>query len=140
MTDPVVVRVAASRDLEAVLAVWQAAEAEPSVTDDLEGLQALVAHDPDALLVAEVGGEVVGTLIVGWDGWRASLYRLAVVPTHRRQTIAARLVHEAEQRLRGRGARRITAIVVETHEPAVAFWMAAGYEQQSERLRFVKNG
>ena len=40
----------------------------------------LLARDSDALLVAESEGNCVGTLIVGWDGWRCHLYRLAAEP------------------------------------------------------------
>ncbi len=41
---------------------------------------------------------VVGTLIVGWDGWRCHLYRLAVDRTVRRSGIAGTLVAEARRR------------------------------------------
>jgi hypothetical protein len=46
-------------------------------------------------------------------------------------------VHAAEQRLRGLGARRIAAIVVDDHDPALAFWAAAGYDL-APHVRFTK--
>jgi ribosomal protein S18 acetylase RimI-like enzyme len=69
---------------------------------------------------------VVGTIIAGWDGWRANVYRLAALPSARRRGIALRLVAEAERRLAAKGARRISAIVMSEHDPAVALWLAAG--------------
>ena len=97
-------------------------------------------RDPEALLLAETEeGEIVGTLIVGWNGWRGTFYRMAVDPAHRRQGFATALVRAGEERLRALGARRLDAIV-ETHEPgAMAFWASAGYELQSSRSRYVKN-
>jgi predicted MFS family arabinose efflux permease len=44
----------------------------------------LLNADPEALLVAEVDGVVVGSLIAAWDGWRGSFYRLAVSGLPRR--------------------------------------------------------
>ena len=90
-------------------------------------------------MVAEPGGEIVGSLIAGWDGWRATFYRLAVDPAHRRHGLATALVRAGEERLRALGAHRLNAIV-ETHKPgAMAFWASAGYELQTARSRFVKN-
>jgi ribosomal protein S18 acetylase RimI-like enzyme len=109
------------------------------VTDDLESLGALLAHDPRGLLLAEVGGDVVGSLIAVWNGWRGSFFRLAVHPQHRRRGIATRLVSEGERRLRARGACRLDAIVASEDIVATGLWRALGYERQNERARFVRN-
>jgi ribosomal protein S18 acetylase RimI-like enzyme len=133
------IRSATSFDVSSVLDVWSLADAEPTVTDDAASLRALLNREPDGLLVAEHDGEVIGTLIATWDGWRGHFYRLAVLPEHRRLGIASSLVAEAERRLESRGARRVNAIVVESDKRATAFWAAAHFEMQSNRLRFVKN-
>ena len=75
-------------DVEAVLDFWLRAEASPSSTESAEDVRGLLERDPEALIVAETGGGIVGTLVVGWDGWRATFYRLAVDPTHRRHGLA----------------------------------------------------
>ena len=94
------------------------ADAVVSRTDDADALRALVQHDAAALVVAEDGDVVVGSVICAWDGWRGSIYRLAVAPTHRRRGLGQRLVAEAEARLAARGARRLAAIVVDGDDPA----------------------
>jgi ribosomal protein S18 acetylase RimI-like enzyme len=131
------IRAAREADLAEVLRLWRRASAEPSHTDDVGSLAGLLAHDPGALLVADGGGGLVGSVIAGWDGWRGSVYRLVVAPSHRRTGLGRRLVTEAEGRLSERGAVRMQAIVVQTHGPAVGFWRASGWEEQVERLRFV---
>jgi ribosomal protein S18 acetylase RimI-like enzyme len=133
------VRTAEPDDVRAVLAVWRRADAEPSVTDDARSVRRLLENDAQSLLVAEMEGAIVGTIIAAWDGWRGNLYRLAVVPEHRRRGIGRALVRRAEVGLRDRGALRLTAIAVEDDGHATGFWDAAGYERQSRRLRFVKN-
>jgi ribosomal protein S18 acetylase RimI-like enzyme len=139
---PLSFRSATVADAPAVIALWREAGAEPSHTDDVESVRRLIERDPAALMVAVDGGvggvRLVGSVIAGWDGWRGSIYRLAVVPSHRRCGLGGRLVRQAEERLADAGAVRCQAIVVETEGRAVAFWRASGWEQQSERLRFVR--
>jgi ribosomal protein S18 acetylase RimI-like enzyme len=125
-------------DIDPVLQLWARAQAEPTHTDDAESLRALIDHDRSALLVAEDRDSLVGSVIAAWDGWRGSVYRLVVAPTHRRLGLGGQLVATAESRLRAQGAVRMQAIVVETDAMATGFWQASGWEQQHHRLRFVK--
>jgi ribosomal protein S18 acetylase RimI-like enzyme len=132
------IRTAGLEDTPAVLDFWRDVTA-PTTTDDADGIAALLAHDPGALLVAESSGRIVGTVIAAWDGWRGSVYRIAVASQYRREGLARRLLDEAEQRLRSLGARRMHAIVVETDERAVGFWRASDWEHQTSQLRFTRS-
>lgn len=132
-------RPARHEDIDAVLRLWREASAVPSVSDDAASLGNLLDSDSHALLIAELDGQVTGSLIAAWDGWRASFYRLAVSPSHRRRGLARALVAAGEARLRALGARRLTALVDTGEEHALAFWTAAGYRAQRDRLRFVRD-
>ena len=68
-------------DVELVLQLWVESEAESTHTDNPESLSALLTHNPGALIVAEIGDRIVGSVIAAWDGWRGSVYRLAVSPS-----------------------------------------------------------
>lgn len=59
---------AAAADLPAVLDFWKAAAEGTSISDDLAGVERLHARDPRALLLARRDGELVGTVIAGFDG------------------------------------------------------------------------
>ena len=132
------IRPATRADAGAVLALWERARSlEASVPDDQEAVEAAVEHG--ALLVAEVAGEVVGTVIAAWDGWRGNIYRLAVAPEHRRRGLGLALVEAAEARLRAVGAPRVTALVAREEADAVALWRAAGYGDDAAISRYVKN-
>jgi ribosomal protein S18 acetylase RimI-like enzyme len=109
-------------DIPSVLVLWRAAEAIPSATDTEDALMRLVERDPDSLLLAEGGGRTIGSLIVAWDGWRGSFYRLAVHPDWRRRGIGTTLVRTGEDRLRSLGVERLTAIVANDEPLSVAFW------------------
>jgi ribosomal protein S18 acetylase RimI-like enzyme len=125
-------------DADAVLALWDRSGAEPTHTDDRDSLAALVAHDAGALIVAESDGLLVGSVIAAWDGWRGSIYRLVVDPSHRRRGLAVQLLQRAEARLSRAGALRLQAVVVASEPIATGFWNATGWELQRERLRFVR--
>ncbi len=132
------VREATGEDLDAVLGLWAASRSAIAVTDDRrEAVAGLV--DDRSLLVAEMDGEVVGALIAAWDGWRGNMYRLAVRPSLRRRGIAAELVAAGHERLRARGASRVTALVSREDEVAKALWRSAGYDEDGQIARFVRN-
>jgi ribosomal protein S18 acetylase RimI-like enzyme len=136
------IRPAEDADVPAVLALWARARSAIAQTEDTpETIAALRALAPDALLVAEDPrtGAVVGTLVAAWDGWRGNMYRLAVLPEHRRRGIAIALVREGERRLHARGARRVNALVGREEEAAPGLWRRAGYAGDETVLRFVRN-
>jgi ribosomal protein S18 acetylase RimI-like enzyme len=132
------IRSADSSDVTAVLALWRLAESEPTHTDDQENLSKLIEHDAEALVVAESQNRIVGSVIAAWDGWRGSIYRLAVLPGSRGQGLGRLLVAEAERRLSRQGALRLQAVVVATDAQATGFWRSGDWEEQVERTRFVK--
>lgn len=132
------IRHARYADIEAILALWQAAGAAPTVTDDASSIDRLIHRDRAAFFVADEDGALVGTLIAGFDGWRGHLYRMAVHPDFRRRGIARALADEAEEHLRSIGCKRISAMVLTEEEHAVEFWTACGYERQTNIGRFVK--
>jgi ribosomal protein S18 acetylase RimI-like enzyme len=133
------IRHAQDTDTEALLAFWaEAGENHSRPTDGAELIEALLARDPESLVVADADGRIVGTVIAGWDGWRAHLYRLAVAPDLRGHGIARLLMDRAEARLRALGAIRFDAMVLNENAAGAAAWTAMGYRPQEEWTRWVK--
>ena len=141
MTDEgIAVRRGRQADVPAVLDLWAQARSEHASTPDrIEDVERLVAESPAALLVAERNGEIVGALIAAWDGWRGNMYRLTVRDGHRRQGIGQALTRAGEDYLRQCGVRRVTALVAFDDEVAGAFWESAGYPQDHDIGRRVRN-
>jgi ribosomal protein S18 acetylase RimI-like enzyme len=127
-------------DAQAVLDLWTGARSEhASTADRLEDIEGLIGDSPAALLVAEREGEIVGALIAAWDGWRGNMYRLAVRDENRREGIGLALTRAGEDYLRQCGVRRVTALVAFDDEVAGGFWESAGYPQDREIGRRVRN-
>lgn len=133
------VRAATPADVDALLALWEvAAENDARPTDSRAAVEALLAHDPEACLVVELDGRLVGSVVAGWDGWRAHLYRLAVHPDARRRGLATLLLAAAEERLVALGATRLDAMVLQGNELGQSVWRAHGYAPQPQWRRWVR--
>jgi ribosomal protein S18 acetylase RimI-like enzyme len=138
IVDGVALRAAGVGDAERVLAFWAEAAKGRSVSDDLRGVTGMIERDPEALVLAERDGVLVGTVIAGFDGWRCHLYRLAVHPAHRRQGIGVALLAAAERRFTRLGGRRADAMVLNENAQGQGAWEAGGYTPQPEWTRWVK--
>ena len=137
MTD-LIIRSATPDDVTALLEFWKSAAEGTSISDDADGVGRLIARDAEAVIIAEQGGRMVGTVIAGWDGWRCHLYRLAVDPGSRRRGISGALLEAAEQRFTALGGRRGDAMVLEHNELGQWAWRAAGYAPEPQWRRWVK--
>ena len=131
-------RGASAADVDGLPAMWaEAAENDSRPADTLAAVTALLDRDPDAVILAEHDGELIGSIIAGWDGWRCHLYRLAVRPAWRRQGVGSALLGAAENRFKALGAR-IDATVLDSNDLGQDLWRASGYRKQDNWRRWVK--
>jgi ribosomal protein S18 acetylase RimI-like enzyme len=94
-----------------------------SKSDEPAEILKKLERDPDLFLVAEdESGEVIGTVIGGFDGRRGMMYHLAVVPQHRNKGVASLLVKELEARLRQKGCTRSYLLVLPSNQTAIDFY------------------
>jgi ribosomal protein S18 acetylase RimI-like enzyme len=133
------IRAAEVDDIAAILGFWSIARSSLATTDDDPRLlESLLATDSSSLFVAELEDAVVGTAIAAWDGWRGHIYRLAVLPAHRRRGIGRRLVDCGHEWLQEAGAQRVNVAVGENDPVPIAFWLAVGYSKDLEMARYAK--
>jgi ribosomal protein S18 acetylase RimI-like enzyme len=76
--------------------------------------------------VAEIGGEVVGTVMGGYDGHRGWVFSVAVSEAHRWRGIGT-LVSHLEATLAERGCLKVNLQVRASKARVVAFYEVLGY-------------
>jgi ribosomal protein S18 acetylase RimI-like enzyme len=132
-------RTACRADIDDLLVLWAvAAENESRPADTPAAIAVLLDRDPDAVIVADHDGDLIGSIIAGWDGWRCHLYRLAVRPDARRLGVGTALLAAAEERLTALGATRIDAMVLAANDLGQNLWRARGYTEHTDWRRWVK--
>ena len=141
MADDLKIRTMLLEELPSLLPFWVEAAAGESATDDITSINILLEEREDAILLAEIDGKIVGTVIAAFDGWRGNIYRLAVLPDYRNRGIARQLVQQAERKLAVQGAKRLVALASQHRETAAPFWdvMAnEGWRASHPRQRYAK--
>jgi ribosomal protein S18 acetylase RimI-like enzyme len=129
---------------------WSADSGFPSVIQrDHPGNGAFfnVDNPPDAFLVAELDGSVVGYIRLKpptrlpENAHVIQVQGLAVHPAARRRGIAAMLLTEAERRLRERGTQKLTLRVLSTNTAAISLYERLGFTREGVlRGEFIING
>ena len=128
------------RGLPAIRALWESMKTGVNVgrSDSPEEIAKRAALDPDLVLLAEVEGEIVGSIIGGFDGRRGMLYHLAVKREFRRQGIAAQLMDEVESRLRTKGCLKCYLLVMQGNDEAAHFYEQRGWNEMKTVRLFGK--
>jgi len=132
MTDTVTIEQFSMDDYAVVHVLWQRSGLEVRPSDGPDTALLKLTRDPGLFLVARsVDGRVVGTVMGGWDGRRAYVYRLAVAPDRRREGIADALMDELEARFRALGALKAKLQILVENETSKAFFAHRGYLLES---------
>src|ERR1700681_4572978 len=94
-------------DEVAVITLWEQCGLTRPWNDPRKDIRRKLALDPDKFLVRLMGDEIVGTIMVGYEGHRGWINYLAVAPDHRGQGHGRALMQEAERRLKESGCPKI---------------------------------
>ncbi|WP_271122329.1 GNAT family acetyltransferase [Dryocola boscaweniae] len=124
------IRVFRQEDFEEVITLWERCDLLRPWNDPEMDIERKLQHDADLFLVAEVGGEVVGSLMGGYDGHRGSAYYLGVHPEFRGRGIANALLSRLEKKLIARGCPKIHIMVREENDLVIGMYERLEYEQQ----------
>jgi ribosomal protein S18 acetylase RimI-like enzyme len=114
-------------DYDAVVRLWRAAGLTVKPSDTLPELRKLIDRNPGLFLVVEEDGVVAGTVIGAWDGRRAWIYHLAVLPDRQGGGIGRMLMDELERRLRAVGATKLNLLVERGNAGVADFYRKLGY-------------
>jgi len=118
-------------DFSQVITLWQ--NAGPGIhlrrSDSKAEIVKKLRRDPDLFLVAETAGQIIGSVLGGYDGRRGMVYHLAVDTTYRNKGIGAALMNELEKRMKQKGCIRSYLLVTRDNADAIRFYQHRGWEQ-----------
>jgi len=114
-------------DREALVALWSICELTRPWNNPHRDIDRKLARDGDNLLVLEEDNQLIGSVMVGYEGHRGWVNYRAVHPDHRRQGLGRLLMDEAERRLRDLGCAKVNLQVRASNETAREFYRQIGY-------------
>lgn len=125
-------------DEQAVVALWREVFGYKEARNDpATSIRRKLAVQRELFFVAQVEGELAGTIMAGYDGHRGWIYSLAVAPRFRRHGLGTALMRHAEKALIDRGCPKINLQVMPTNAAVVAFYQKLGYNVE-ERVSMGK--
>ncbi|UYA59105.1 Acetyltransferase YpeA [Pectobacterium sp. F1-1] len=122
------IRIFRQDDFEAVITLWERCDLLRPWNDPEMDIERKLNHDPDLFLVAEVNGEIVGSVMGGYDGHRGAAYYLGVHPDFRGRGIANALISRLEKKLIARGCPKIHLMVREDNDAVIGMYEKLDYE------------
>ena len=115
-------------DERAVVQLWTDCGLVVPWNNPRRDIQRKLRVQSEMFLVACSDGEVVGTVMAGYDGHRGWINYLAVDPQRRRAGIATRMMAEAEEVLRAAGCPKINLQVRSANMDVIEFYKRVGFE------------
>jgi ribosomal protein S18 acetylase RimI-like enzyme len=116
-------------DEAAVIALWERCGLTRSWNDPRRDIARKKAVQRDWFLVGTVDGQVVASVMAGYDGHRGGVNYLAVAPEARLKGAGRRLMAEVERRLEAAGCPKVNLLVRTSNTAVMAFYERLGYAQ-----------
>ena len=123
-----VIRPCEPADESMVIDLWQSCGLTTPQNDPRRDLETKLAFQPTLFFVADLSGQVVATIMAGYEGHRGWINYLAVAPAVQRQGLGRRLMEHAEARLRKLGCLKINLQVRSSNTRVIVFYQALGFE------------
>ena len=121
-------------DYDAVAALWHTISgfAIRSLDDSREGVEKFLSRNPGLSTVAEEDGRVVGAILCGHDGRRATLYHVCVEEPCRKRGIGKAMVVRCMKALQAEGINKVALIAFTHNDVGNAFWKEIGWTERQD--------
>ena len=122
-----VVRIYSAADQQAVIDLWDRCDLLRPWNNPVKDIARKRRANSEWLLVAVIRNQVVGSIMIGYEGHRGWINYLGVDPSLRRQGVGRRLMEHAEEILRKAGCPKINLQVRSANKQATDFYAGLGY-------------
>ncbi|MEM8875089.1 MAG: GNAT family acetyltransferase [Planctomycetota bacterium] len=114
-------------DQAKVVELWHVCDLVRPQNDPERDIARKLEVHPELFLVAERDGEIIGSVMAGYEGHRGWINYLAVAPGQRRCGLGRQLMNEAIRRLHALGCPKVNLQVRRSNAEVVAFYKAIGF-------------
>ena len=121
-------------DYDDVKALWLSIRgfAMRSLDDSREGVDRFLKRNPGLSTIAIEDGSVVGAILCGHDGRRATLYHVCVMEPYRKRGIGKAMVVRSMKALQEEGINKVALIAFTHNDVGNAFWKEIGWTQRED--------
>lgn len=121
------IEVFAEQHRQALIALWTECGLVVPQNDPDKDIDRKLQVGADLFLLGVLDGEVVASVMGGYEGHRGWINYLAVKPSHQRKGYGQAMMAAVETRLREKGCPKINLQVRSTNTAVIAFYDALGY-------------
>ena len=118
------------KDTENVIALWNECGLTRPWNDPNKDIIRKLGTQRDLFLVMELGGEIIGAVMAGYDGHRGSVNYLAISPNYQRNGYARQLMDKIEEELIKLGCPKINLLIRSSNIAVKDFYNEIGYSSE----------
>ena len=124
-----IIRPYADADQAQVVALWQICELTRPWNDPVKDIARKQQVRPEWFLVGELDGQVIASVMFGYEGHRGWMNYLAVAPQYQSKGYAQALIETGEALLLAAGCPKISLQVRSSNAKVIAFYQSLGFAQ-----------
>jgi len=124
-----IIRPYADADQAQVVALWEICELTRPWNDPVKDIARKQQVRPEWFLVGELDGQVIASVMFGYEGHRGWMNYLAVAPQYQSKGYAQALIETGEALLLAAGCPKISIQVRSSNAKVIAFYQSLGYAQ-----------
>ncbi len=114
---------------DAVIDLWRKCNLITPQNDPVEDIKKKTDFQPTWFLIGLLGGKVIGSIMVGYEGHRGWINYLAVMPGYQKQGYGRELVERAIEELTRLGCQKVNLQVRETNLSVIDFYKHLGFKE-----------
>ncbi len=103
-----------------------------SIDDSREGVEKFLKRNPGISVVAFEDQTLVGAILCGHDGRRATFYHVCVREQYRKRGIGKAMVIRCMETLHREGINKVALIAFTRNDVGNAFWRRIGWTQRQD--------
>ncbi|EAH9136162.1 GNAT family N-acetyltransferase [Campylobacter upsaliensis] len=123
------IRAMQEEDYEKVYALWCEIKGFGlrSIDDSFDNISTFLKRNPNLSAVAELEGEIIGSILCGHDGRTGGFYHVCVHKNHRKKGIAHEMTKFCLEALKKEKINKIALIAFKSNDLGNEFWRHYGF-------------